>query len=307
MTGTVTKFGDTDISCDISFVDLFNINPVAVDDTATCDLGEQIDIDVLSNDSDSDGHTLAPVIVTQPTYGTAVVVGTQIRYTHDGTENYADSFTYQASDGYSVSNTATVDIVVGIAPGDSLELSATDGVFYIPVVIGDGAGDFTVHFDAGSTADRIELIYEGDVVADSLFIGDYLTDGSRAGSIVTIEGTTELDIFDYVGSGGDGTDYGQTSAWQLRTLASAVSYADPDDIAPTGNVRGVTSNYGNQVGVGDLVYTSVADVVGTTGLDSADGNASISYTKASGGESTIYIKVTGVAGTGWSIYQTDFS
>ena len=307
VTGTITKFGTGDISCDISFVNLFNANPIAVDDTATCELGEQILIDVLSNDSDNDGHTLAPVIVTQPTYGTATIVGTQIRYTHDGTENYADSFTYQASDGYSVSNTATVDIVVGIAPGDSLELSATDGIFYIPVVIGDGAGEFTVHFDAGSTADRIELVYDNNIVADSLFIGDYLTDGSRAGSITTIEGTTALNIYDYVGSGGDGTDTGQTNAWQLRTLASVVAYADPDDIAPTGNVRGVTSNYGDQVGVGNLVYTSVGDVVGTTGLDSADGNASISYTKASGGETVIYIKVTGIAGTGWSIYQTSFA
>lgn len=307
VTGTVTKFGTTDISPSLNLTGVFNTNPVAINDTATCSKGGDVTIDVLVNDTDANGHTLTPVIITQPTYGTVVKVGNQLKYTHNGTENYVDSFTYAANDGYINSNIATVDIAVGIAPGDSLELSATDGVFYIPVVVGDGAGTFTVHFDAGSTADRIELLYEGNIVADSLFIGDFLTDGNRATSITTIEGTTSLNEFDYVGAGGNGTTYGKTAAWQLRTLNSSVSYADPADIAPTGNVRGVTSNYGGQVGVGDLVYTSVADVVGTTGLDSADGNASISYTKASGGASTIYIKVTGIAGTGWSIYQTDFS
>jgi len=303
---TITAFGSSDITCYLDLSAIFNSNPVAVDDTATVDMGGNVLIDVLANDTDANGHTLSPVIITQPTYGTVTKVGTQLRYTHNGTENYIDSFTYAANDGYINSNIATVDIVVGVAPGDSLELSATDGIFYIPVVLGDAGGEFTVHFDAGSTADRIELIYDGNIVADSLFIGDNLIGGTRTAAVAAIEATTSLNSYDYVGSGGDGLTYGQTAAWNLRIASNVVAYVDPDDIAPEGNVRGVTSNYGDQVGVGDLVYTSVVDAVGTTGLDSADGNASISLIKASGTPNTAVIKITGIAGTGWSIYQTSF-
>lgn len=305
MNGTVTIFGDSNVTLSLSLDNLFNLNPIAVDDAANVEKGSSVLIDVLANDSDADGHTLRPVIITEPAFGTAIIEGTKIRYTHDNSTNYVDLFTYAANDGYINSNSATVSIGIGIAAGDSLEVSETDGIFYIPVVVGDPGGTFTVHFDGGATPDRIELLYEGDIVADSLFIGDDLTDGGRAAAITLIEGTIALDSFDYVGSNGNGTSHGKTAAWNLDVLDNVVSYSDPTDIAPTGNTRtNPNSNFGGQFGVGNLVYTSVEDVTGVTGLDSADGNASISYNKASGGSSIIIVKITGIAGTGWSIYQT---
>ena len=303
--GAVTTFGNSDVISYLSLTGLFNQNPVAADDFVNVDKGGVVSIDALANDTDADGHDLTLFISTQPLHGTAVLKPDgNIKYTHDGSENYTDSFEYVAQDGYIASNVATVHIGVGLAAGDSLQLSATDGIFNVPVIVGEAGGEFTVHFDAGAIPDRVQLIYEGNIVADTLFIGDDLTDAGRAAAVAVIEGTTSLNSFDYVGSGGNGTSFGKTAAWQLETAGNTVSYTEAVDIAPTGNVRGVTSNYGNQVGVGDLVYTSDTDVVGTTGLDSADGNASVSYVKASGGSSTITVKVTGIAGTGWSIYQT---
>lgn len=302
--GVVVYFGSNDIVMELDLNGIFNQNPIGVTDSANVLKGSFVDIDVVANDTDGDGHSLRPVILTQPQYGTVALQGNLLRYTHDNSTNYTDVFTYAANDGYINSAATKVNIAVGVEAGDSVSISAGDGIFYIPVVVGEPGGEFTIHFDSGTTADRVELIYEGNIVADTLFICDNLTDANRGAEIILIEAVASLDSFDYVGSGGNGTSYGKTAAWNLKVAGNAVSYADPADVAPTGNVRGVTSNYGGQVGVGDLVYTSIGDVVGTTGLDSADGNASVSYIKASGGESVITVKITGISGTGWSIYQS---
>lgn len=308
MTAIISVFGSTNVSLNLSLANLFNSNPVAVDDYASVSKGGSVFIPVLANDTDGDGHSLTPVILTQPSYGTATVSGSNIIYWHNGTANYADSFTYAANDGYINSNAATVNVQVGIAPGASTQISGRVGIFYVPVVVGEAAGTFTMHFDAGTTPDRVEILYEDAVVADSLFIGDDLTGAGRSAAITTITGTTSLDSFDYVGVGGNGINYGSTTAWNLKALANAVSYSDPTDIAPTGNTRtDPSSNFGGQVGVGNLVYTSASDVIGVTGLDSADGNASVSFTKGAGGDTVAYIKITGVSGTGWNIYQTSFA
>jgi len=303
--GRISTFGTTNLDMFLNVSNLFNVNPVANDDSISVTKGGSVIADVIANDVSS--GTIIPIIKSQPTYGTVEVgldTNNGIRYIHDGSNNYVDSFTYAANDGFIDSNVATVNVSIGIEAGDSLEVSATNGIFYIPVVVGDAGGEFTLHFDAGDIPDRVEILYEGNTVADSLFIGDDLTNANRAAAIATVEGTSQLNSYDYVGAGGDGTSYGQTAAWNLKVADNAVSYADPTDIAPTGNVRGVTSNYGGQVGVGNLVYTSPTDTTGVTGLDSADGNASMSYIKPPGGETFVVLKITGIEGTGWSIYQT---
>jgi len=304
--GAVIAFGEIDAVSYLSLTNLFNINPVAVDDSANVSKGGVVSIDILANDYDPDGGTLrAPFISVEPLHGTAVLKpDNKIKYTHDGTENYTDSFEYIVSDGYIYSDPATVSIGVGIAAGDSTQISSSDGIFYIPVVVGDVGGEFTVHFDAGDTPDRIELMYEDVVVADALFVGNNLTDGGRAAAIVDVEAVTSLNSFTYVGANGNGAAYGKTAAWNLVSIGDAITFTEAADIATTGNVRGVTSNFGNQFGVGDLVYTSGIDTVGVTGLDSAAGNVSLNYTKALGGSSIVTIKITGISGSIWSVYQT---
>ena len=79
-----------------------NDPPVAVDDTATTDEDQQIDIDVLANDSDVDGN-LDPTsvsVVNGPANG-AISVNPMtgiITYTKSGDFNGSDSFTYEVCD-----------------------------------------------------------------------------------------------------------------------------------------------------------------------------------------------------------------
>jgi hypothetical protein len=68
---------------------------------------------VLANDSDPDGDDLTAVLVTNVSHGTlAFDDDGSFTYTHDGSAGNMDSFTYRASDGTDVSNTATVTFII---------------------------------------------------------------------------------------------------------------------------------------------------------------------------------------------------
>ena len=93
-----------------------NVAPIAQDDTVgPINSAAKIIIDVLANDSDSDGslNLDSVTIDTAPLNGTVVVgsVTGQITYTHDGSSTTSDSFTYTVADNEgAVSNVATVTI-----------------------------------------------------------------------------------------------------------------------------------------------------------------------------------------------------
>jgi subtilisin family serine protease len=75
-----------------------NDPPVATNDNTLVDEAGSVSVDVLANDTDVDS-TLTITSFTQPTHGTVSEVSGQLQYTHDGTENFSDSFTYAITDG----------------------------------------------------------------------------------------------------------------------------------------------------------------------------------------------------------------
>ena len=91
--------------------------PKAMDDNATTLEGRPVTINVVANDTDPDGDTLAASGVTQPSNGMAVTNG-------GGTVTYSpysgftglDSFTYTVSDGRGGTATARVKVTVQAAP-----------------------------------------------------------------------------------------------------------------------------------------------------------------------------------------------
>lgn len=72
---------------------------------------------VLGNDTDTDGDVLTAEIVSSPAHGT-VTLSTSGSFSYTPAAGYvgADSFTYRANDGTTVSNTVTVDIDVQAKP-----------------------------------------------------------------------------------------------------------------------------------------------------------------------------------------------
>jgi VCBS repeat-containing protein len=98
-----------------------NSPPVANDDSASTDKHTAIDIAVLANDSDPDGDTLhvASVDTAGTTGSVSINPDGTIHYDPDGQfenlqagQTATDTFTYQASDGFSNSNPATVTVTI---------------------------------------------------------------------------------------------------------------------------------------------------------------------------------------------------
>ncbi len=118
--------------------------PDAVDDVATTDAGVAVDIAVLGNDSDPDGD-LDPTsleVVTDPTNGTAEVLGAGIRYTPVVGFSGTDQFTYRVCDMSGLCDVATVDVTVVrlVGPPEAADDEAT-GFAGVPIEIDVLAND----------------------------------------------------------------------------------------------------------------------------------------------------------------------
>src|SRR5262245_37926574 len=90
-----------------------NDPPVAGDDAFATDEDVAISGSILGNDADPDGDDLTAALIGGPTHGTLQLnADGTFTYTPDADFNGTDSFTYQAKDASSGSNTATVVIAV---------------------------------------------------------------------------------------------------------------------------------------------------------------------------------------------------
>ena len=123
--------------------------PVAVPPTANDDGPYTIDeggaiagaFNVLDNDTDPDSVVLNATLVSGPAYSALFELrpdGT-FDYTHDGGNTTADSFTYQADDGDSLSNVATVSITIN--PVNDRPVITRLGSAVVNLVAGDAWTD----------------------------------------------------------------------------------------------------------------------------------------------------------------------
>ena len=303
-TYTVSDGKDTSNVATVSIDVIQNEAPVANNDTASVVAGGTAVISVLNNDTDADGDTLTPTIVTNPQYGVVVVNNNgTISYTHDGSNQTLDSFTYYVSDGTVNSNTATVNIGIGISAGSSISASGSAGVYLVPFIIGTEAGEFIAHFNAFGVPDRFQILFDVsgvsnnlsdmEIVADSLFVGDGVANDSSPYDY-PVNGTIgSLNLHTYNGSSFDITDSVVVSNQGSRS-----------NLTPNGVSR--NSSGGAQLGVQNKVYTTSSDTVGSEGLNYGDGNIAIKYDKAASTSFRAYIRVYGVTSTAWDLYQTEF-
>ena len=103
--------------------------PTAVNDSATTEKNEPVQISVLANDTDPDGDTLTVTGTSDPPNGNAVVnPNSTVTYTPDANFTGNDSFTYTITDGRGCSRTATVTVSVTAPvnhPPDAVDDMAT--------------------------------------------------------------------------------------------------------------------------------------------------------------------------------------
>ncbi len=96
-----------------------NSNPVANDDSSSVTEGASVTINVLGNDSDSDGDVLTVTGTTGGDFGSVVVNSNgSLTYTAIDGASGTDPFTYTVSDGNGGTNTATVSVAINPKASD---------------------------------------------------------------------------------------------------------------------------------------------------------------------------------------------
>jgi len=134
--------------------------PKAVDDQATTSLNTAVTVAVLANDADPDGDTLTLAGVTDPPNGSAVIVGSQVKYTPDTGFTGTDSFDYTISDGTS---TDVGTVVVRVLPAGAGTPCIVPGT----TVLTDPLGDQTA---GGSAYDIRSISAAGRFLSDGTLV-----------------------------------------------------------------------------------------------------------------------------------------
>jgi len=202
-----------------------NIPPIALDDKASCMLGKTVIIPVLSNDYDADNDILTVVKKTNPSHGTVVLNSDNtFTYTHDGSSNLSDSFTYCVNDGKDDSNIATVFISVKSAPVAINDHASTANLGFVDIAVKDNDYDLgntpltvfiktqPAYGTASLNADgTIKYTHNGSLSTTDSFTY-YINDGEFDSNIATVtitiapppcdSGMDVVFIFDYTGSMG---------------------------------------------------------------------------------------------------------
>lgn len=290
LSALITKFGNADVSSVLTLSTDLNATPVTSDITTSVSDGGSVSIPLTGNAVDADGDPLTPSIVTQPVNGTVVLNGFGFTYTHTANNTNPDQFSYQVVDGLgAVSNVSTVDISVAGSNPSGVTLEGGSGLYRMFIDVGTAASTTTITFNAKTKPARVQLQYNNSVVADSLFVGDNLTDSNRAATETQLIDEHPIYQFMYTTSIGNGSLYGQANYWNNSKPATALTWASTD-IAPTGNVRTTQANWGGQLGVETAA-----------GIDSADGNIVISYTKPAGGVTSAMLVIHGIVGSDWEV------
>jgi large repetitive protein len=89
-----------------------NIAPVATPDAVTTAYSSSATIEVLKNDTDSEGDPLTITGVSRPTNGTSSILGAAVRYAPATGFSGVDTFTYTIIDGFGGTATGTVTVTV---------------------------------------------------------------------------------------------------------------------------------------------------------------------------------------------------
>ena len=164
-------------------------------------------------------------------------------------------------------------------------LSPYDGIFETTVELGNGTGDVDITYDGGGGLSRIQVYWNNNLVADSLFLGNLLSTNNITynAQLPIIYNTSLLNKYVYTpGFGNSITSYPNTD-WSTNGSVN-VSYTN-SDVPPWGNLR-LFGPAGNQLGV----------VAGypTPANRATDSNVLLRFNKSTQTPSTCKVVVTNI-------------
>lgn len=201
--------------------------PTAVDDSLDINKGDLKNINVLSNDINPNSLPLTVIIVSQPSFGSiALLTNKTINYTHDDSNNFEDSFTYKLSDGFNESNIATVDISIGVSCQNGINASGNVGIYEAIIVLGTGTGSTGISYNAFDVPDRFQLEYDGVIMADSKYVGDFI-EGNPSRYSGLLGDKNNLPVYSYNGTTFE--DTGETRNINIQQSDIANGTTEPTD------------------------------------------------------------------------------
>jgi hypothetical protein len=188
-----------------------------------------------------------------------------------GPDIYEATFTYSNPTGASYLYLVWDYVEPALECSDTMSIQGEEGTYEFNVSLGDFIGNSEFTFDMGNTPARAEIIWDGNVVADSLFVGDALPNTAFENNIINATGLDE---------------YAYNGFFVLQGLNS-VNF-DANDIADTTVNRPTTGDgsIGNQVGV-------VAGYPSGTPLAS-DGQIRLQFDKTTATPQEVTIRFTSV-------------
>jgi VCBS repeat-containing protein len=280
-------------------VDFVNTAPIATADDLVVDEDGSLVIavtDLLTNDSDGDGHSLTWESFTQPPNGTLVDNndGT-LTYTPTGEFNGTDSFTYTINDGFGETATATVTITVNSV--NDAPLATADAVSTPqdnPLVIATAT---LLGNDTDIDGDPLSVDSVGNPANGTL------TDvGNGSYTYTPNAGFTGTDSFTYtVTDGNGGTD---TATVTVTVMPPPPVNPDPirleaEAMSLSGGYQIETKNFasnGGMIGLTGATGTASTTFTGVTGLY----DVVVGYYDESDGESQLTVNVGGTTLDSWN-------
>jgi hypothetical protein len=272
--------GLTDTAWVTVTVGVANDAPNAVNDVTTTSEDTPVVIDVLVNDTDSNGDTLTVDTVGTPANGSVSTDGTTVTYTPILNFYGTDSFTYTVSDGI-LTDTATVSVTVtnvnddpdAVDDGYTVDEDSTDNTLvvlgndtYLPdpaetlTVVAVGVPD-----QGGSVVNNgSDVVYTpgGDFYGSDTFTYT-ISDGNGGGDTATVS-VSVTNVNDDPDAVDDGYTVSEDSVDNTLDVLSNDTYL-PDPVESLTVVAiGVPDQGGSVVNNGsDVVYTPDADFYGT--------------------------------------------
>jgi hypothetical protein len=156
-----------------------------------------------------------------------------------GTTTYTITPTNNGCSGVPINVVVTVTSSA-ISCGGSLSASGSAGYYEVPAIIGTATGEVTVTLNAFTIPDRFQIIWDGNIVADSLFIGDILPNPGMQDVIIN---TTTLNKFLY-NSGSFDANGTINVDYSLSDISNSTGIAGTlRDSGSVGNQIGVVPNY----------------------------------------------------------------
>ena len=157
--------------------------------------------------------------------------------------------------------------------------AAGTGAYEMRSDLGTDIGFVTVAFEGYNRPTRLQLVYDGSIVADSLFIGDVLPDATQEGLITSL---STLDTYNY-----NGSTYDLSNSESVTYTSADIAVSDGSELRSSGDGTG-------QTGV-------VADFPSPT-AKASDGSVKLKFLKSTSLPTEMIIRViTANGANSWSM------